>query len=206
MSKTTVVLILFLFITIGISSYILLHPSSKNNTQLLQQTSEAQPVAHTDTVPLSMTTSTPFVLPGRTVTISVLIKDTKQNVHLTQLELGYNPTVLTILSIRPGTFFTNPVNSLQTIDPNTGRISYALSCLDATTCKTTSSQTIATITAIVASYANTKQTTITFLPKTLLRDNADKILKITTKPLTLTLQQTSIPQMPQASSSAGLQH
>ena len=43
-----------------------------------------------------------------------------------QLEIAYDPKILSIVSLTPGTFFPTPNILLNTIDSETGRISYAL--------------------------------------------------------------------------------
>lgn len=58
--------------------------------------------------------------------VEVLMDTSENEVTAVQLEILYDPDVLTNVTIKPGTFFTSPVPLLNTIDRTEGRISYAL--------------------------------------------------------------------------------
>lgn len=59
-------------------------------------------------------------------TINVMIDSNSNPVTAVQMELSFDPKVLTNISLASGTFFKSPVELIKKIDPNDGRISYAL--------------------------------------------------------------------------------
>jgi hypothetical protein len=175
MSKTTILLLLFLFSTIGILLYIVYAPA---NTSFISSVSTPiRNIIAPSNTSLSFSTNAQVIKPGQTVTFAVLIHNSSPHPGLVQLEISYDPNELTVDSIMPGSFFTNPTVALQNIDPTTGRISYALRCSDtngsntAVDCVNIASTTVAVITFTTNSYAFNRTTTLSFLPKTLVRTN-----------------------------------
>lgn len=81
-----------------------------------------------------------------------------------QLELTYDPKVLTNIKINPGTFIQNPVVLLKKVDPGNGRISLAIGIHLGQT-PPTGAGTLAVITFDEIPTA-TGSTIINFLPKT----------------------------------------
>lgn len=63
-------------------------------------------------------------------TTDVIVNTGQNNITSVQLELSYDPKVLANVDIEPGSFFTNPVIALKTIDKINGRIAYAISPAD----------------------------------------------------------------------------
>lgn len=93
--------------------------------------------------------------------------DTSDNeVTAVQLEILFDPDVLTDVSIRPGTFFTSPVPLLNTVDKQEGRISYALAITPAQA-PLKGSGTIATIVFSKNPASTLTQTELKLLPRTL---------------------------------------
>ncbi len=60
-------------------------------------------------------------------TTDVVINTGQNSVTSVQLELSYDPKVLTKVNINPGPFFVDPVVNIKTIDAVNGRISFAVS-------------------------------------------------------------------------------
>lgn len=60
-------------------------------------------------------------------TTDVIVNTGQNNITSVQLELSYDPKVLTNVDIETGSFFINPVIALKTIDKVNGRITYAIS-------------------------------------------------------------------------------
>lgn len=58
--------------------------------------------------------------------VAVVIDTGKNLITGAQIELGYDPNVITAVQMRPGVFIESPVELLNRIDLKTGRISYAL--------------------------------------------------------------------------------
>lgn len=203
MSKTTTVLILILFLFLGVLLFVMM--GIKQNPIIMSLTKPL--VTHTSPVrtSLSFATHEEPIIPGQALTVPVIIHNPDPRISVIQLELAYDPTILTVTNISPGTFFTKPAVALQNIDPVTGRISYALHCPTspfsnkADDCVNPSSSTIATLTIYVTPYAVKNKTVISFFPKTAIRtrDGVDLLQK--TSGLQLIL---SKPSSPVASSSA----
>lgn len=82
-----------------------------------------------------------------------------------QLELQYDPKILTSVSIIPGSFFQKPDVLLNQIDPKTGRISYAFGV--GLTGQGVVGQGIAATLNFETKKGIDEETAILFLPKTL---------------------------------------
>jgi len=97
-----------------------------------------------------------------------------------QLELSYDPKVLTNVQIKPGTFIKNPVVLLKKVDQTNGRISLAIG-IPLGQAAPTGQGTIATITFDEISTA-TGSTILDFLPKTAVTAQgiAQSVLKTST--------------------------
>jgi len=193
MSKITFALLLFLCIFLGILVYTAYGP--KNNAIINSLSAPIRSfVAPVSTTSLSFTTNVHSILPGQTVNLAVIIHNSDPHPALAQLEISYNPTLLTVDSLTPGPFFTNPTIALQNIDPTTGRISYALRCpnLDssvnaANDCVDITSSTVAIITVTTNPYAFKGTTTLSFLPKTVIRTSDGRDILHSTTGLDLTI-------------------
>lgn len=97
--------------------------------------------------------------------LDVVIDTGSKKATAVQLELSYDPKVLTNIELSPGTFFDNPIELIKTIDADNGRISYAVAISPNGTEKQ-GKGTVATI-KFVANTQVAKATQISFLPKTL---------------------------------------
>ena len=109
--------------------------------------------------------------------IPINITTGKNKVTAVQLEMQFDPKVLTNVSVTPGIFFKNPNVLLNQIDAKTGRITYAFGIgpLDQGVVGT---GIAATLNFSVKAGAP-QQTTILFLPKTLVtaEGEAESVLK-----------------------------
>lgn len=195
MSKTTAILLFILLISLGILFFTTY--GIKENP-IINSFNKPMPIKiiPADTS-LSLSAESQSIQLGQTATIAVLIHNINPHPNIAQIDLAYDPSVLTIDSITPGTFFTNPTVALQTIDPVAGRISYALHCrvsqpsVAIIDCVNPSSSTLATITVSVNSNALQNNTTLSFQPKTVVRikDGRDVLQK--TSGLQLTIERSS---------------
>jgi len=208
MSKTTGFLITIFIIFIGILLFVMY--GMKQNSPMLSLSNKPEKVKTTpgDTG-LSLSTTSQSFLPGQTITIAVLIHNPLPHTTITQFELAYDPNAMTIYSVMPGSFFTDPTIALQNIDFSTGRISYALHCPTENNanqmmdCANNDNQTVAVITANINPY-NFKQTTqLSFLPKTVIRTNTGQDILQSTTGLTMTIGKS---QFSIASASASVNH
>jgi hypothetical protein len=189
MSKTTMFLLIILIAVIGLLLFV---EYGKQQNPII--TSITKPILSRLTPAdssLTFSTNEQSIRPGQTVTVAVLIHNPNPHPAVTQLELAYDPNAVTIDTITPGTFFTKPMVALQTIDPVAGRISYALRCSNAQNpnadCVNASSSTIATITMNMNSYTTQASTTLSFLPKTVIRTDTGRDLLKKTTDLNLTI-------------------
>ncbi|MEK7517526.1 MAG: cohesin domain-containing protein [Patescibacteria group bacterium] len=100
-----------------------------------------------------------------TYSIPITISTNKNKITAVQLEMSYDPKVLTIISLSPGTFFPKPVTLLEKEDEDNGRISYAIG-IAPNTPGIEGEGVVATLTFQTKSQF-LKTTQISFLPKTL---------------------------------------
>jgi hypothetical protein len=197
MSKITFALFFILLIFVGILVYVVywVKPTAILTTFTKPVITPSNPI----TASLSFSTTEQNIQRGQTVTVAVLLHNPNPHPSVVQLEIGYNPADVTINSLMPGTFFTNPTVALQNIDPVTGRISYALHCpIDPLTnniadCVNPASSTVALINLLINPYAIKDTMTLSFLPKTVIRTSNGKDILQNTTPLQLKLNQQLLP-------------
>jgi len=135
-------------------------------------------------VTLSFIPSSLTVSPGKSTTIAVLLVSSKpiDTITLAQFEIGFDPTAITDIQIQPGDFFANPTVLLNNINPKNGRISYALEASQQTKKQ---QGVVATITFTPNPSSWQKQTSLSLLPKTMIRDKANNNLSLTTTGATI---------------------
>lgn len=157
MSKRTLFLIFALFIITFVLLMVALYkPQAPKTLQVV--TAPKEPAAQTDLSFGSLSASASSSIP-------INIATGKNKVTAVQLELQYDPQVLTNVSITPGSFFKNPVILLNQIDAKTGRISYALG-INPTDQGVVGQGVVANI-SFSAKTKTSEETAIIFLPKTL---------------------------------------
>lgn len=129
-------------------------------------------------------------------TVDVVIASNGNKLTGAQLNLAYDPKVLSNVTIKPGTFFPNPTILFNSVDKVNGRISYVLA-ISLNGQEASGSGAVATISYTVLPTTGTT-TKISFLPKTELTQQGilGSVLKSTTD---LTIQ---IPQRLQTSGAA----
>lgn len=115
-----------------------------------------------------------------TYSTDVIIATNGDKVTAVQLELSYDPKVLTNVQINPGTFIQNPVVLLKKVDQANGRISLAIG-IPLGQSAPTGTGTAATITFNEVPTA-TGSTILDFLPKTAVTATgiAQSVLKTST--------------------------
>lgn len=128
MSRKTISLILVLLIltVVLVAVAIIAKPQTSQQISTNEPTPTPTPLVAGKTSlaltpnPLMVTASTPS-------TLDVTIDTGGNNVRSVQLEIAYDPKVITNVSLKPGTFFTNPsVLPIGGVNQNSGRITYAL--------------------------------------------------------------------------------
>lgn len=163
MSKRTLFLIFALFIiTVVLLAITLYKPSSQPSPIII---APKEPVEQTvlSFGNLSSVISTSSSALKYSLPIDIATGNNK--VTAVQLEMQYDPEILTNVSITPGVFFANPNALLNQIDIKTGRITYAFG-IGLTEQGVLGIGTVATLNFSVIAGAP-QQTSILFLPKTL---------------------------------------
>lgn len=163
-SNRTLLLILVLTgFTIFFLILALRPPMPSSNTKIIPTpTPFAQSTLTLTEVPTNSTTS---AINTKQFTVNI---DTHINsVTVAQIEIGYDPGVVTITNIEPGTFFPHPVQLLKNIDMKNGRISYALG-IQPQESGIKGKGTIATISYTILDSAKRDKTAFYVLPKTII--------------------------------------
>ncbi len=184
MSKRTLFLIFALFIiTFVLLVLALYNPYSSNPKSPTQTiTVPKEPIAQTilsfdilSSTPSSSSTQSAL----QTYSLPINIETGKNKATAVQLELQYDPKVLTNVVVTPGVFFKNPVVLLNQIDVKTGRISYAFG-IGLADQGVGGKGVVATITFDTKA-GLPQQTQILFLPKTLVTAEGinESVLKLT---------------------------
>lgn len=168
MSKRTLFLIFALFIiTFVLLAMTLYQPSSPTITQ--EVTVTKAPIAQTilSFGELTATSSSPLRQPADlTYSLPINITTGNNKVTAVQLEMQYDPLLLTNVTVTPGVFFQNPEILLNQVDVKTGRITYAFGISLLAEQGVIGTGTVATLNFSVNTKALEK-TAIIFLPKTL---------------------------------------
>ena len=168
MSKRTFTLIFTLFtvafMLVMISVY---NPSSYSTTPIPTPSPTPEPLTQTE-LRFGILSSFPtFSSPSgakKAYSIPIHISAKKNKVTAVQLEISYDPQMLTTVFLAPGTFFPKPVALLNEIDENNGRISYAIGTAPNTS-GIVGEGIVATLT-FQAKSPLPETTQISFLPKT----------------------------------------
>lgn len=152
-------------------------PSVSSSSQVTHQPIPTIP-AHTV---LQLGPNPLTVAPGQQGKVAISIDTSDNNVTAVQLELGYDPTIISNVIVTPGPLFTSPVVLINKNNPTTGRYTYAFGI-------TPSSQpvkgkgVVATVTFTTKFSTLGKSTQIGLLPTTLVtaRGVAQSVLKSAT--------------------------
>jgi hypothetical protein len=126
---------------------------------------KTKPVANLDYAQTSLSFSNPVVATPSGYSTNVLISTGKNKVTVAQLEITYDPKVLTNVDIAPGTFFPTPTVLLKKVDAVNGRISYVLGIGLGST-PVTGKGTVATLNFSTVGGTDSAKTPINFEPKT----------------------------------------
>ena len=173
MSKSTFILIIILFLFTGGLLILALNKSSYNSKEVRQPPvpSVIPVTAQTSllfgSLEIASTSGTP-----KTYSLPIIINTGANKVTTVQLELAFDPNILTNVNITPSAFFKNPNVVINKINNDVGRISYALaetasesaSPVHATERGKQGEDTLATLT--FESGMPSTSSTITFLPRT----------------------------------------
>lgn len=123
--KTLLLIIVLAIITVGLTTLAIMPKQPEVKPQPVAQItlSPIQTVLTISSSPIPQATPSSY-------TTDVIINTGQNNVSSVQLELSYDPLILTNIDIKPGGFFINPKIELKNIDEENGRITFALTSLD----------------------------------------------------------------------------
>lgn len=151
-------------------------PAVPQSSRLAHQTSPVP--AHTV---LELGPNPLVVAPGQQGSVTVSINTSDNDVTAVQLELGYDPAIVSNVKVTPGPLFTNPVVLIDKNNPTTGRYTYAFGITpSAQPVKGTG--VVATITFTANANAVGKKMQVGLLPTSLVtaRGVAQSVLKSST--------------------------
>lgn len=95
----------------------------------------------------------------------IIVNTGANKINSSQIELSFDPSVISYIDIRPGPFFQNPYVSLKNIDLSNGRISYAIGVYPGQE-GVSGNDIIATLVYYPSDPKIATRTAINFLPKT----------------------------------------
>ncbi len=163
----TVLLILVLAILAAVLIFVALNPVKKTVTKLAPTPTTKPSIAHTI---LAMTMDTDASSSSTTnslsKSVSVTVTTGTNKIEGVQFEISYDPTILTNVTVTPGTFFTNPIILLNSVDTKNGKINYALGIQPTATDALSGGGTVAKISYTMLPTSTASLTHLTFLPKT----------------------------------------
>jgi hypothetical protein len=170
MPKKTTILIVILAIITGVLIYLAVRA---DRIQLPDENREAQtPPSPVQVTPFATLSFPTLILDASksqtTQKVDILIDTKGKPVSGTQIELSYDPKVLTNVSLTPPAqnpfFGTNPVLLINSVDKTQGRISYAIG-ISTSDDEKTGQGSVVTLSFTVNKFAGVPVTQISFLQK-----------------------------------------
>lgn len=162
MRNLIIVLVVLLFLTIAVAYLISNGRAAKtevDNTGFITPSPSIVPRAN-----LTFDKDNIYIKNGIQGSVSINIMYQGIVPDFVQIELAYDPEVLTDISLTPGSFFNKPIILLESIDESIGRISYAVRSGN------TQASSIYAGEAIILNFRvlsrTAEQSSIYFLPKT----------------------------------------
>ncbi|MBI3070341.1 MAG: hypothetical protein HYY87_03500 [Candidatus Levybacteria bacterium] len=124
MSKRTLTLIIILVIVTGVLIALAVTPQKTPAPVVVAPppAGGSTPAAQT----LLSFSPNPLLISSASASVDVAVDTGNNALTAVQLELSYDPTVITSIKLKPASFFPNPVVLLENIDAKNGKISYAL--------------------------------------------------------------------------------
>ncbi len=198
MPKKTTILIIILAIITGVLIFVAIRSDQTQNLgKSVSNTVTATPVVIRPFASLSF--STPLLDVSKSTPaqkVDIILDTNGQSVAGAQVELTYDPTALTNVTLTPlvpGQLFgQNPIVLINTIDKTQGRISYALSIALGDTEKV-GKASIGQLSFTANKFSGVTSTKVTFLPKSAVTTQKTKFSVLdTTTPMQIVLSSTSV--------------
>jgi hypothetical protein len=165
MSKRTLFLIFALFIITGVLLMVALYNPNAKPAAIPITPTPKEEIAQTVLSFGSTNIATSSSVASLKYSVPINISTGKNKVTAVQLEMQYDPQVITKVTVVPGPFFTKPEVLLEQIDEKTGRITYAFG--SGLTEPSVVGQGIVANLTFEAKATPLQTTIISFLPKTL---------------------------------------
>ena len=177
MSRRTLFLIFALFLITAVLLVLALYQPQAPKVAPVPVVKEAVAQTSLSFGTPTVATSSSFVTTNYSMPIN--ISTGKNKVTAVQLELQYDPLLLTNVKVTPDLFFPKPNILLNQVDVKTGRVSYAFG-IGPTDQGVVGTSTVATLTFSVKA-GTLQKTAVVFLPKTLVTAEgiAESVLKPT---------------------------
>lgn len=176
-NRTLILIISLIIITVG-----LLWMALKNSPVPPPATSEptVAPVLPQTTISFGELSTVLSTTSAKIYSLPIKITTANNKATGVQLELSYDPEVLTNVNVNAGSFFVNPFILINKVDEKNGRISYAIGINPQDTGR--QGNGIVAIINFQAQKPTLQSTTIVLLPKSLVTaEDADRsVLKATT--------------------------
>ena len=166
MNKQTFALLSFLvLITAVLVFFAVSSPSEKKEVAPQPTVAVQQPTPSLVQTVMSLSPN-PVEVSSNSGTVDVNVDTANNNITGVQLELSYDPNVLTNVQVSPASFFDAPSVLINNIDTKNGKISYAI-VIPPTGEAKKGVGIVATIKFNIKKGATANQTQIEFLPKSL---------------------------------------
>jgi hypothetical protein len=182
MPKKTLALISGLVVVTLVLFIIALRAGQQTAAPSVPPTPQVQPTAMTPAhTVLDIGPNPLMVAPGQVGHVDITMNTSDNNVTAVQLELGYDPHVISNVKVVPGPLFTNPVVLINKSNPLTGRYTYAFGITPGAT-PITGNGVVATVTFTPLPGTLGKQMQLGLLPSSLVtaRGVAQSVLKSAT--------------------------
>ena len=161
--RGTILLIFILATVTAFFLYIALNPYHVKTSTKIANIPTPTPYAHTI---ISLVAAPTASNSANSNTVDINVNSGINTVNVVQLEIAFNPKVISKITLQKGTFFTNPVELLNDINYQDGRINYALGIAPKQT-GVKGSGTLAILTYEINPISTASAVTFTILPKSL---------------------------------------
>jgi hypothetical protein len=182
MPKKTLALISGLVVVTIVLFIIALHAGQQSSAPTVSQTPSVQPTLAVPAHTILQANPNPLmVAPGRVGHVDITMDTSDNNVTAVQLELGYDPRVITNVKVTSGALFSNPVVLIDKNNPTTGRYTYAFG-ITPNSAPIKGTGVVATVTFTTLPGAEGKDMQLGLLPTSLVtaRGVAESVLKSAT--------------------------
>lgn len=176
MKKRLIIIAIVLIIIIPLSLMFLRKttppPQNSQSTQKSNSLLVPPPLSPLAETTLGFSQSSITSTPGQSSKLPIQITTGNNHITAVQMAISYDPTVFSDVTITPGTFFPNPLEFQNTVDPISGKILFAFAPQPTDQAKSGTGE-IAILGFTISPTAKQQESTITFLPATIV--TAEKI-------------------------------